>query len=558
MKKKDLILQAGIIIIGILLFVPGLGAVHLFDWDEINFAESAREMLVSGNYLDVQINFHTFWEKPPLFIWLQVLSMKIFGINEFAARFPNAVCGICTLLVLFNIGRRLKGSNFGLLWVLLYAGSVLPFFYFKSGIIDPWFNLFIFCGVYYFIRYTDGDDTAGKTLMAALSGFFLGLAILTKGPVGFLIFLLTFVVYLFWNRLSMPFRWKDVAVFIVMLCLMGGLWFILQLLNGNYSVIRDFIVYQIRLFQTQDAGHGGFPLYHFVILFFGVFPASIIALPAFSRKILVNEQSASTAHFFRWMMMMFWVVLLLFSIVRTKIIHYSSACYFPLTFLAAYVAWDFMQGKRKLPKYIGVMLLCLSVVYALAILAITQFDKFKGALVPHIADEFAVGNMQATATWHGFEAFTGLLLLAGAIAYIRLTGKRKDLLPVACLSAGTMLFMFVAVRFVAPQVEKYSQAAAIEFYESKKGEDCYIYTPYFKSYAHYFYSDRQPANNMSDGKLLLRGQLDKPCYIAMKDTQRNRVQLLNDAPDAELLYRKNGFAFYRRMPKPVPTGQTDN
>jgi 4-amino-4-deoxy-L-arabinose transferase-like glycosyltransferase len=59
--------------------------------DEINFAESAREMIVTGDYSKVQINFNPFWEKPPLFIWMQVLSMKIFGINEFAARFPNAV-----------------------------------------------------------------------------------------------------------------------------------------------------------------------------------------------------------------------------------------------------------------------------------------------------------------------------------------------------------------------------------------------------------------------------------------------------------------------------------
>lgn len=54
-------------LIGALLFIPFLGQVHLFDWDEINFAESAREMMVSGNYFQVQVNFQPFWEKPPLF-----------------------------------------------------------------------------------------------------------------------------------------------------------------------------------------------------------------------------------------------------------------------------------------------------------------------------------------------------------------------------------------------------------------------------------------------------------------------------------------------------------
>jgi len=49
------------------MFYIGLGHVHLFDWDEINFAESAREMISSGDYMRVQINYSPFWEKPPLF-----------------------------------------------------------------------------------------------------------------------------------------------------------------------------------------------------------------------------------------------------------------------------------------------------------------------------------------------------------------------------------------------------------------------------------------------------------------------------------------------------------
>jgi 4-amino-4-deoxy-L-arabinose transferase-like glycosyltransferase len=79
-------------------FLPFLGKMHLFDWDEINFAESAREMIVSGNYSRVQIDFKPFWEKPPLFFWMQTLCMHIFGVTEFAARLPNAIMGFISLL----------------------------------------------------------------------------------------------------------------------------------------------------------------------------------------------------------------------------------------------------------------------------------------------------------------------------------------------------------------------------------------------------------------------------------------------------------------------------
>src|SRR5271165_6503343 len=155
-------IQMIIIIVTGILFIPFLGNVHLFDWDEINFAEAAREMIKTGNFLTVQIDYHPFWEKPPLFIWMQVISMKIFGINEFAARFPNAIGGIVTSLVLFNIGKTIRDARTGIIWVAVYICSILPFFYFKSGIIDPWFNLFIFLSVYYSFRFTLSNQPSNK------------------------------------------------------------------------------------------------------------------------------------------------------------------------------------------------------------------------------------------------------------------------------------------------------------------------------------------------------------------------------------------------------------
>jgi 4-amino-4-deoxy-L-arabinose transferase-like glycosyltransferase len=89
--------------------------------------------------------------------------------------------------VLFNIGRSLINDYFGLLWVFVYACSILPFFYFKSGIIDPWFNLFIFLGVYNTFKFVLTTQPEKKNLFIGLSGAFIGLGIMTKGPVAFLI-----------------------------------------------------------------------------------------------------------------------------------------------------------------------------------------------------------------------------------------------------------------------------------------------------------------------------------------------------------------------------------
>src|SRR5580658_10674556 len=156
-----------------LLFFPFLGHVHLFDWDEINFAECAREMIVSKDYLRAQIDFMPFWEKPPLFIWMQVLSMKLFGIGEYAARFPNACIGILTLVTIYYVGKRAVNEKMAAWWVLLYAATWLPHFYFKSGIIDPTFNFFIFLSFFqvHLLRFS-----SRKALHALLAGLFLGMA----------------------------------------------------------------------------------------------------------------------------------------------------------------------------------------------------------------------------------------------------------------------------------------------------------------------------------------------------------------------------------------------
>ncbi len=113
-----------------LLFLPFLGHVHLFDWDEINFAECAREMIVSKDYLRAQIDFMPFWEKPPLFIWMQVIAMKLFGVGAYAARFPNACIGILTLITIYYAGKRVVNGKMATWWVLLYAATWLPSFLF--------------------------------------------------------------------------------------------------------------------------------------------------------------------------------------------------------------------------------------------------------------------------------------------------------------------------------------------------------------------------------------------------------------------------------------------
>ena len=531
-----------IILYGILFLIPFRGQVHLFDWDEINFAESAREMLVSGDFITVQINFEPFWEKPPLFIWLQVVSMKIFGINEFAARFPNAVCGIISLILLYNIGRKLYDEKFGLYWILAYAGSVLPFFYFKSGIIDPWFNLFIFLGIVYFIYYLIAETARKKYLI--LSGFFLGLAVLTKGPVAILIFMITFGVFLVIRRFRLKTNYIDVLLFILVITLTGGFWFILQIMNGNAHLIRDFISYQARLFSTRDAGHGGFFMYHFVVILVGVFPASQIALLSFRDHF---NGPGLRKDFFLWMMILFWTVIILFSIVNTKIVHYSSLCYFPLTFLAALTIRKYENSEIRIPLWLKYLAGFFAILYGLVVAAIPLIDRFKHNFIENIMekDPFTAGNLSAVVEWSGLEFLIGLGYITAVIIILYFLNRNRKW-PLKLLFITTSVFIYLTILFITPRVEAYSQRAAIEFYKSVSNEKAYIATLGFKSYAHLFYGKVKPEKGLvaANSKWMLDGNIDRDAYFVFKINRKDKY--LKEYPQLKILYEKNGFVFAKR------------
>lgn len=532
--------------------------MHLFDWDEINFAECAREMIVTGDYLNVQINFRPFWEKPPLFIWLQVISMKVFGINEFAARLPNAVCGIVTLLVLYQIGRKFHSARFGIWWAFVYAASILPHLYFRSGIIDPWFNLFIFLSVYFFAILTMPDKKESrKARSAALSGFFIGLAVLTKGPAAYLILGLVIAVF------YLPHLWffffksseqrrvtlspKNIGLFSLVAVLTGGFWFLLQVISGHGDMVLKFILYQVRLFTIPDAGHGGHWSYHIWVLLTGVFPASVFALRSLKRN---TGDSSSLRHFHLLMLILFWVVLILFSIVTTKIIHYSSLCYFPITFMAVQAIIRLLDGRVKWQRGWSLVLIILTLVISLVVIGLPVGLIYKEKIIASgiIKDAFTVACLQADVRWTGLEGLTGLFLLTGISVSVFLMKKRIHR-ALILLFATSLIFTWSVILIFPYRIEQYTQGAVIEFYKTRAKEDCYIMNSGYFSYAPLYYSDKMP-EDLRRPMWLLTGDIDKPFYLVLKEP--HYIEWKHIIPAMKVLYRKNGFVFLQRTDAPVP------
>ncbi|MFN0274254.1 MAG: ArnT family glycosyltransferase [Chitinophagales bacterium] len=511
----------------ILLSLPlylGLGSVHLLDWDEINFAECAREMIVSGNYIVPQIQFEAFWEKPPLFFWLQVLSMKIFGINEFAARFPNALFGTLTAILLFFTGKKLNSSSFGFTWALLHLGSLLPFMYFKSGIIDPVFNFFIFSSYSIFIISLQKKSTGYLPIMIA--GVLNGLAILTKGPVGFLI---PFLSILIGGMLYKKKFFRQLFMFSISAAGVASLWFVSWILTNGWDTFLDFIKYQSALFSSPVAGHRGFFLYHFVVVFFGCFPVSIFALP-----ILFNWKKNQSGFYTSSMKILFWVVMVLFTIVSTKIIHYSSLAYFPLSFFAAtYLIEKFHLHQKK--KIFSRAYLILGAFWALCILSVISFPFYKEKILPYIHDVFAVSNMQAS-TWQftllSFSAF--LVFMAGTGLGFYLLTKEK-ISGFVITQSITISITFCILQFsILPKIEEITQGGLITEIQRLRQEGIPVVISGMKSYAPYFYG------NIDESYNTVSPQNTRPVCIV---TRINKPRPAMISPAVEP-YSKGGFVYY--------------
>jgi 4-amino-4-deoxy-L-arabinose transferase-like glycosyltransferase len=542
-------------LLGAVFFLPFLGGVHLFDWDEINFAEVSREMIVTGEYLRPQINFEAFWEKPPFFFWVQSISMHIFGVNEYAARFPNAICGITTLILLYYFGKKIYDKTFGWLWVLSYWGAFLPHLYFKSGIIDPWFNLFIFLSFIFLIQNQAQNqlDKSSKFIIhhssfLILAGLFSGLAILTKGPVGYLI------VFLAWSIKTVIYREfslknvKHFTLFSIIALLTTLTWFGVETLRNGTWFVKTFIEYNMRLAKTQDAGHGGFMGYHFVVIFFGCFPASIFALRSlFSRYNFFGEKTDYT----RSMKVLFWVVIILFSLVQSKIVHYSSMCYLPLTFLSAVSLYDFVE-KKEIPFWIKSLLILIGVFIGGVVAAVPFVGQNIEWLKSFINDAFVLKMLEAQVDWSLNQAIVGILFIFALLLFVFYLKKDKNLFKsgkilrgLSFLFLATALFLNAVLIVFINNIEAYSQNAAISFLESKANEDCYVATFEYKSYANIFYAKkRKPTNpKHASDEWLMHGKVDKPTYWLAKFPSKSRLDIM---PNLQFLYEKNGFIFYKR------------
>ncbi|MEO6705111.1 MAG: hypothetical protein ABIN04_04585, partial [Ginsengibacter sp.] len=333
---------------------------------------------------------------------------------------------------------------------------------------------------------------------------------------------------------------KKILVFIFFFTIICLLWFGQEIINNGFWFLKEFLSYHVDLFLHPVASHGEPFYYHFVVVFIGCFPISIIALPIlFGRNTEINKD------FLRLLKILFWTVMILFSITTTKIVHYSSLTYMPLAFMAACYLDLLIVNQQKMKISLLILIGFMGLVFSFLLAALPYVANHHEWILPYLKDPFAAASLNADVHWQGFESFIGIGYFIAVLTAIAFFYKKQNQKGIVILFFSTAICLFVYLLAVVPKIEKYSQGPAISFYETLQGKDVYVWPIGFKSYAQYFYAKKPayPVYGEADENFLLKGNITRPAYFVVKITNIGFDSTCNNCT---LIKQEGGFKFYKR------------
>ncbi|MBT4285927.1 MAG: phospholipid carrier-dependent glycosyltransferase [Deltaproteobacteria bacterium] len=529
-----------LLVFTLLFLLSSQGASPLIDWDENIYAEASKQMLIQDNFLDISINNQSFSEKPPLFFWLQTISFRIFGINEFGARFISCISGTLLFLLLFKLGSWVKDYVFGAIWSVVFLTSLLPMILAKSGVIDHTFNLFITCATFflyiYDVKYKAFIEEKGSSrstwIFLSLASICMGLAVLTKGPLGGLIPLIGFGGYKLFNKKPgiNPIHFVFCAVLSLTIAIS---WYLINYAQFGDQFLVNFWDFQSREFNTPLEGHSGPFYFHFAVAIFGLLPwTAFLCSFRKGQMSLLNKHTKALA-----IISTVWIgfVLILFSFSATKLPHHSASIYVPLSFIVSLIIYHHWKNSSQVSSLTVSFFIISSVTISAALIAL-----------PQLAEQFLEqDNINFTLKWPNEiyimnGLFIGLIFIAGA-----LFRSRKIAYGVACTAIAAFIFSQTLWRHYVPTYLSYSQQPLINMIKEVKGEGGKIAFYRFISFAAIYYGE-EPIEMLGTSKfegdfsILDKAQSDN-IYIFTAD-RNNRERLIKEHPLVKLLEIRGVFA----------------
>ena len=378
------------------ILLTWLGAAPIYILDEAKNAQCAREMLLQNDWVVPTFNGELRTDKPVLHYYFMMMAYKMFGVNEFAARFFSAILGLLTVLLTFLFTKRFMNAVTAFFSALVLVASTQYLFEFRLSVPDPYLIFFITAGL--FTAYTFLSEN--KLIYLLLASVSFGLATLAKGPVALALPGLCLLIWIIWKKkwkIALTWKLLPAAVLISAVTLP---WYIAVDKATNGAWTRGFFIdHNLNRFSDPQEGHGGFFLITLLFVIIGLLPfTSFIGEVAKKRKSVFSEEFIQ----FSGIVVLAFVVF--FSIASTRLPNYPMPCYPFVAIILGHYLSRLTAGDLTIKKYpLYIILTVLTIIPVAGFFAIRQEKE------------------AAYISWISF------LLLAGTIAFIVVLALWKNL-----------------------------------------------------------------------------------------------------------------------------------
>jgi len=320
MSRRSLLLT--VLAAATLPYLIGLGDSTIWDANEAFYAETAREMVESGDYVNPSFNYQPRFNKPVLSYWIVAASYHVFGVSERSERLPIAMAALVLIATAFGLGRAAAGSVDAGLHAAVAMATMPRFLMFSRRIIiDVWITMFMALTLLCFVLAETRPQHRRRYLL--LMYVAAGLGVLTKGPVAVALPALAFLVYLAMERRLGDLRRMMLPAGTAIVALIVLPWYLAVYAEHGWQYIKEFFIDEnvMRYAQPVGAPRRG-PFFYLPVLLSDPLPWSLFlpaavvsAWPALRRR-----GSATTAEDRARRILLVWIaaIVLFFTFSSTK------------------------------------------------------------------------------------------------------------------------------------------------------------------------------------------------------------------------------------------------
>ena len=359
LKNNDYHILIVIIFSAIVYFI-GNSVLSITDPVESNYALTAKEMLQNHNYLSPQIFGHYWYDKPIFYYWELIVGFKLFGISNFGARFFSSLLALCNIYLIYRFVKSQTNHIIAITSAIVVSISAEYWIIAKAVITDMTLGLaFNATLMSFYIGYTRHKSGLQNYKRYYLLAYIASaLAVLTKGPIGFLLPGLIILVYLVIRRDLRELLDLQILPGLLLLLTLGGSWYYYMYITHGNDFINVFLGVHNWLRATVSE-HPQFNVWYYYI------PITIIALLPWSillpKLIYTNRKNWFTnVPFHSFLAVWAGTVILFFSCVATKYSTYSFPALTPLAILIAVMCYKRINLIYKTALIMGIAYIVLT------------------------------------------------------------------------------------------------------------------------------------------------------------------------------------------------------